>query len=144
MKRIAALALCAGLLSLTAAAWAQGDAIAERKNGMKLMGGVTEAVKAAVDAGGPVTPLVPRIEQLLGEMRAIPSQFPPGSGTGDTRARDVIWSDHAGFLRAAENGAKAAEALLAAAQSGDVAATRTALGQVGGTCGACHRAYRGR
>ena len=143
MKRIAALTLSL-TMGVAAAAWAQSDPVAERKNGMKLMGGALEAVKGATEAGGPMTPVIPRIEQLLGEMRAIHTQFPQGSGTGDTRAKAEIWSDSAGFARAADNGIKAAETLLAAAQSGDVAASRAALGQVGGTCGACHRAYRGR
>ena len=33
--------------------------------------------------------------------------------------------------------------LRTAAASGDVAATAAAFNQVGGTCGACHRPYRG-
>jgi cytochrome c556 len=60
--------------------------------------------------------------------------------TGDTKARDAIWTNKADFdAKAAELG-KAAAALEAAAKSGgDIKAV---AGNVGKTCGGCHDQYR--
>lgn len=68
--------------------------------------------------------------------------FPQGSGGGESRAKPEIWSDWAGFTKAADAFAAATPALVAAAQSGDAGQIGAALGEVGKTCGGCHKPYR--
>jgi cytochrome c556 len=70
--------------------------------------------------------------------------FPAGTGpdVGKTMARAEIWqkphdfsTKHAAFL-------KAASAFNAAAKSGNAGAAKTAFGDLGKTCKACHDLYR--
>jgi len=70
--------------------------------------------------------------------------FPAGSGpeAGKTQAKPDIWSKPAEFNTAMKNFAEAAPKLLAAADSGDVGAIRTAFGDTGKTCKGCHDTFR--
>lgn len=63
--------------------------------------------------------------------------------TGKTRALDGIWTSQADFKAKADGLVTAANAAVAAAKSGDEAATKTALQNMGRSCGACHDPYRG-
>ncbi len=141
----------AGLLAATLAtmaaaspAWAQSDVIAARREGFKRMGGHMEAIKAVVDSRGATAPLAPRVEDMVAWFGSLPERFPAGSDKGDTRALPSVWSDRPGFTTAAENATKAAQALQVAVAGGDVAQVQQAFGAMGGTCGACHRGFRGR
>lgn len=134
--------IAAALLGIAGTAVAQ-DVIAQRREGLRGMGRQMEAIKAVTDARGDTRPLVERIDTMVTFYRGLPAMFPAGSGTGDTRALPTIWSDRAGFEQASANTVTALGVLRTAAASGDVAATTAAFNQVGGTCGACHRPYRG-
>ncbi len=79
---------------------------------------------------------------LENSARIIPALFPEGSDQGDTDADPKIWSDRAGFEKAAQRLEAASQELLAAAQSGDMRAVGKAVGQVGGSCKGCHDTYR--
>lgn len=61
----------------------------------------------------------------------------PGS-----RAKPEIWTDAAGFEEKAVALETAAAAMVDAAGS-DLESLRAAMGALGGTCGDCHKAYRG-
>lgn len=147
----------AGLLALpalpptatwAAAAWAQGgagaDPIAERKAGLKRMAGHMEAIKGIVDGGGAVAPVAERAQDMTRFFEGFPALFPPGSDQGETKARPEVWSDRAGFEKAAANMVLATRKLGEAAGSGDASAVAAAFRETGGTCGACHRGYRAR
>lgn len=125
-------------------AWAQGDVIATRKEGLKRMGGEMEAIKGILDRGEAVGPVAARAEAMAAFFQTLPNLFPPGSDQGDTRARATVWSERAGFETAAANMVTALGRLQQAAASGDAGATATAFREAGATCGACHRAYRSR
>lgn len=60
----------------------------------------------------------------------------------DTRAKETIWSDPAGFEDAAQGLESAADALIAAAGT-DLVALQGAMGTAGKSCGTCHETYRG-
>ena len=82
--------------------------------------------------------------QKIADWAAVmPDYFPEGSGTGDTSARPAIWENFEGFTAAAKANHDAALILLAAAEAGDVNAAKSALGEVGGTCKACHQQFKG-
>ena len=73
--------------------------------------------------------------------------FPDGSGPGGagiekTRAKPEIWANWADFQTKAKGLDDAAAVLVSAAGSNDAAAIKTALGNVGKACKACHEAYR--
>ena len=86
-----------------------------------------------------------RIEVLAG---IIPEVF-----TNDTRkngaavksaALEGIWTGQADFKAKADDLAKAARELSAAAKTGDQAKTKAAAGNVGKACGGCHDTYRAK
>ena len=60
-----------------------------------------------------------------------------------SRAKPEIWSDWAGFSKAADDLSMATAAVVEAAKGGDPAAIGAALGDVGKACGGCHKPYRG-
>ncbi|MGA1598330.1 MAG: c-type cytochrome [bacterium] len=74
--------------------------------------------------------------------RIIPSMFPEGSDFGDTDAKENIWTDRAGFEKAAKRLEEASGVLVQAAQSGNMKAVGGAVGKVGGACKGCHDDYR--
>lgn len=59
-----------------------------------------------------------------------------------TQARDGIWGSKAEFDAKTQDMIKAAQALTAAAKSGDRAATLKAAGAAGKACGSCHDSFR--
>jgi cytochrome c556 len=61
-----------------------------------------------------------------------------------TRALDGIWGAQADFKAKADALATAADALAAAAKSGDKDATQKANTAMGQACGACHDAFRAK
>lgn len=147
--RLIASALLA-TLTLSGVAFAQTEVITARRDGLRGVGAHMEAMKAIADARGNPAPAVERIDAMIAFFTAFPTRFPAGTdvpqGTnpGQTRALPAIWTDNAGFL-AANNGALAQLASLrATAVAGDAAGFATAYGQVGPSCGTCHRGYRAR
>ncbi len=76
----------------------------------------------------------------------LPDLFPAGTGPESgvkTRALPAIWDDPDGVAEILATTGAAVTALVAAAESGDPAATGAALGDLGKNgCGACHTRYR--
>jgi cytochrome c556 len=71
-------------------------------------------------------------------------RFPAGSGpeAGKTQAKAEIWNKPAEFKTAMNNFAAAAPKLQTAANSGDVAAIKTAFANTGKACKGCHETFR--
>ena len=65
------------------------------------------------------------------------------SGSGKTSAKATIWEDFAAFTASAKANHDAALMLIAAAEAEDMTATKNALGQLGGSCKACHQQFKG-
>ena len=131
-------------LLVAGAAMAQPDPVPTRKEGLRRMQTNLEAIGAVARAGGDTRDAAPRADEMVAFFRTLPTLFPPGSDGNGSRALPSVWSDRAGFERASANAVTAAEALRAAAGSGDGAATTAAVQAMGASCGACHRNYRGR
>lgn len=140
------LALVVLALALTGAAQAAGpDPIETRQAGQDLLAGDFAGIRAVITAKGDVKTLEKPAAALARWMRQFPSQFPPGSETGhDTKALPVVWSDAAGFKKAADTMADAADKLAELAKAGDAEGVATQVKVVGDDCGACHRTYRAR
>ena len=131
------------VLALAVPAWAQGDVIAARRDGLKGIARQMEGIKAVIDQRGDPRTTGAGIAEMIGFFEGFPARFPAGSGSGDTRALPAIWTDRAGFEAANTNMVTQLRALQAAGTSGDQAAFGAAFQQTGATCGACHRPYRG-
>jgi cytochrome c556 len=143
MKFWKSVVVLASLIGFAAPAFAQGDVIAARRDGLKGVARQMEGIKAVVDQRGDPRPTATAISDMIRFFDGFPARFPAGSGAGDTRALPAIWSDRAGFEAANANMLTQLRGLQVAANAGDQAAFTAAFQQTGATCGACHRPYRG-
>ncbi len=146
---VGGLALAIGLAGLSRAGDAvdvkPDDIIAARQAGYDLQQGVATAMKSAVDSGSSVKGLEDGAKGLVSWGKVIPTLFPVGTETGHgTKAKPEVWSDRAGFEKAAANFVAAADKLAPLAAADDKAGFAAQFKEVGGTCGACHRQFRNR
>ena len=104
-------------------------------------------VKAYIDGKADLAQAEAGAANLTQLTRKIPEVFPPGTGGTDSEGKfatkPVIWSDWDKFLDVQKVAAGKADALLAAAKSGNKAAVEAAFGDLGKNgCGACHETFR--
>jgi cytochrome c556 len=119
--------------------------IETRQAGQDLMASIVDNMKATVAAKGDVKPYADQADAISRWLKNFPQLFPAGTETGhDTKAKPEVWSDPAGFAKAAANASAAAASLATAAKSGDAEAFAAQFKTLGGTCGACHRTYKVR
>jgi cytochrome c556 len=71
-----------------------------------------------------------------------PALFPAGTDKGNTKAAPAIWTDSAGFQKAAMALSTAGGSLATAAKAGDATAAAAAFKAMAEACGACHKDYR--
>ena len=117
--------------------------IAARQAGYELLAADAQALKFAVDQGLDPKPYASMIKAITNWGHTIPVMFPDGTQQGhNTAAKPEIWSDRAGFEKAAGNLVAASERLQQIADSGDKDQFKTQFAAMGSACGACHRAYR--
>ena len=143
------LAVAVGMVGLARAAdgiaLKPDDIIAARQAGFALQGAEATAMKAIVDSGGSVKPLADGAKALAKWGHVIPTMFPDGTQTGhDTKAKPEIWTDRAGFEKAAADYAAAADKLAALAEADDKAGFAAQYKETTAACGGCHRPYRAR
>ena len=121
------------------------DVVAGRQAGFDLMQGDVNGMKAAIEAGLAVKPFAFGAKGIVAWAKAIPSQFPAGTETAHgTKAKPEVWSDSAGFTKAAGDLQEAADKLATLAAADDKAGFAAQFDALGKTCGACHRVYRSR
>ena len=115
--------LVIGMVSLLGSgAWADDEVelapsvvVAARKAGYDLQGAIMGDLKRAVDAHTEeVKPFKPNAEAIVAWAKVIPTLFPPGTEK-NTKALPGVWSDRAGFEKAAAHLAAVAETLVKAA-----------------------------
>jgi cytochrome c556 len=136
---------CAAILVIAGFAAAQGvgkvgsgDIVADRKRLMKLNGASVADLQAKAKAGN-IEAIAVNAETIALNAMHIPTLFPPGSGTGDTRARADIWQKRSEFEGAARNLQTLAERLRDAARAKDAAAVEAIVKTFGKQgCGTCH------
>lgn len=68
--------------------------------------------------------------------------FIAGSDTGNTSAKNTIWSNMDDFKKKMETFQIEAASLAEVAKGGDMAAIKPQFGKVGESCKACHKEYR--
>lgn len=140
------LLLTALVLATAGIARADGlNVIQLRQAGQDLLAGDYSGIRAVVAAKGDVKTLENPAKAMAKWMRVFPSTFPPGSDHGDnTKALPAVWSDPAGFQKAANDMAEASDKLAQLAKAGDVDGVTTQVKAVGEACAACHRTYRAK
>ena len=145
------LALAAGLVGLiqvqaqTKTVQVSAEGIIEaRQAAYALMGAGFADMKRAVDAKvTDVKPFKANAEAIGKWASNVTTMFPPGTEQGhDTKALPTVWSDRAGFEKAAEALVSASAELAKAANANDPAAFASAFQQTGKACGGCHRNFR--
>ena len=144
----ATLALAALAVTTEAASIGKAKALRvmhERHEGMEVIGKANKALRGELEASAPdratIRASAARIATLS---RKIPRWFPKGTGpdVGKTEAKAGIWQKPEDFKAKAAGFARAARAFQAAARGGDLNAIRTAQGDLGKSCKACHDLYR--
>ncbi len=114
-----------------------------RKAVMKALGGHMSAmariIKGEVGHTGHMFGHATAINVIASMMADI---FPKGSGGNNTRANDEVWQDAVKFSEAVGAFQGAAANLLQSGNSDDRGAVGATLGEVGKSCGGCHRTFR--
>ena len=122
------------------------NVIAARQAGQDLVGGTfTGLLQAAKQKVPDVKPYASAAHALTKWEPQFMTMFPPGSDHGDnTKALPAIWTDRAGFEKAAQNLETQAAKLEQIAASGDQAAFATQVQVLGEACGTCHKQFRAK
>ena len=120
---------------------ANADIIADRKAGFKANGDSMKAIASAI-GGGDYQTVISRADGIASWAQKIPSYFPEGSDSGDTKARAEIWFEFDTFKARAKANETAARALITAAKSGDQGAMMAGLKNLGASCKACHSNFK--
>ena len=125
-------------------ALAQGSVIEQRKTEMKAMGAAAGAMSKMMKGEAPfdLAAVQKGLETIGKNAKSGPALFPEGSDKGDTKAQPDIWLNKAKFdgifAKLAEDAPKAAAAIK------DEASFKAEIGKVFGSCGACHKEFRGQ
>ena len=126
---------------------APADTVRARVDNYRELGAAFKGVNDGLRGGEVQTVLIAQsVRQIRNASRGQYEWFPAGSGPqsgAKTRAKAEIWSQPAKFKAAQDAFAKAADDLQRAVASKDVSAIRVGAQKLGGTCKACHDAFRG-
>lgn len=144
MQKILMLATVTAALTLPA--FATEDVIATRKNLMYSNAASAALAGAMLKQEVPYSPIAGKavLSSLRATSLAYGDYFPEGSDMGDTKARDTIWSDPAGFqAELAKFQKSAAEGNAVGGREGpaDLAAFQAAVLPVLDSCKTCHEGY---
>ena len=151
MKALAALALAAATLTLSAPASAQfakaEDAIKYRQSALFVMGQHFSRIGAMANGRIPFDAKAAQENaDVVAEMARLPwAGFGAGTDKGaPSKALPQIWTEQAKFKEHSDKLETEAIKLAAAAKTGNLDNLKTAFGAAAGTCKACHDAYRGK
>ncbi len=137
---------CGALLAMPAAAQfaKPEDAVKYRKGAFTVMAAHFGRIGAMANGRVPFDAKVAAENaELVATLSKLPFDgFGPGTDKGETRAKPEIWSEQDKFKAAAAKLQEETAKLNAAAKSGNADAVKTAFGEVGKACKACHDNYR--
>lgn len=148
MKKLTTLTVAALTLALAAPAMAQfakpDDAIKYRQSALFVM--QQNFGRVAAMATGKV-PFDAKLAAESADIAAFMSKLPwaafvEGTDKGNTKAKPQIWTEKAKFNEYAEKMQGEMAKLDAAAKTGNLDSIKAAVGAVGGSCKACHDAFR--
>lgn len=113
---------------------ARTDAMKAIGGGMKTLSGMAKG-EIDFDAAKADAALATIVEKGM----TLPTLFEPNETDPETEAKPAIWENWDDFVKKSENLVAAAKGVGSISEQGAVGA---ALGQIGGTCKACHDDYR--
>lgn len=141
--------LIAGAAStaLTAAApVSPAEAIKLRQANYKKLGAGFKAIKDELAKGSPDKAVIKKnADEVAALAQRVNTWFPAGSGPEagvKTAAKREIWTNSAEFRKDADALGAASLKLAKAADAGDLAGVQAEFKATGGTCGACHKAFK--
>ena len=121
------------------------DPIETRQAGQDLLAGTFNGIKALSATKGDMKTIEASAKSMARWITQFPSQFPKGSEQGhNTKALPVIWTDSAGFEKAAQELATASNKLAELAKAGDADGVAAQIKVVGDACASCHKNFRAR
>ena len=126
------------------------ELIESRQTNLKAIGKAMKSSAESFKSGAPDPALIRANAMIIASYAdKLGTWFPAGTGmiaggTIKTEARPEIWTDPAGFAKAANDFSIAAKAFGAAAEANDLSATATAMKTLGGTCKSCHESFRAK
>ncbi len=134
------------LLATAGLARADGLNLIEfRQTGMDLQSSGFAGIRAVVAAKGDIKTLEAPAKALQRWAALIPAVYPKGTETGgNTKALPEVWSDAAGFQKAAAALGEASGKLAELAKTGDADAVAAQVKLVGAACSACHNSYKAK
>jgi cytochrome c556 len=119
-----------------------------RQTGMDLSATTLLALKSAVTAEREPKTQVDNAGNLNRWANALTMFFPEGTAAGavkaKTAAKATVFSDRAGFLKAASDYQVAAAELVSRAKANDIVGFKEQLSRVSETCTQCHSIYKER
>ena len=131
------------VVSIAVAPVAHAGAIEDRQAAMKNVGKAMGALAAIAKKEAPFDAAVVKAsgDAITQNVKAAKDLFPEGSASGsvETWAKAEIWQNKDDFLAKSDKAVEAATAMAAVTEE---AAFGEALGNLGGTCKACHQDYR--
>ena len=117
----------------------------QRHEAMEGLGKAMKALHREVESSSPFVPTVRAQTSIMAATAAkIPAMFPAGTGpeAGKTRAKPEIWKQQDLFMRKSKDFLAAAQAIDAAAKSGDMNKVMALHDRLDQTCKACHDPFR--
>ncbi|MEJ1161140.1 c-type cytochrome [Prosthecomicrobium sp. N25] len=138
------LAVAAGVVALGGTALAQADAIKQRQETMKAIGGAMGGMAKMLKGEEPYDAAKAKaaVETIAARAKGFDALFPKGSETGaETAAAPKIWADPNGFKAALAKLEQTAGAQAATAGK-DLDGLKASVGALGGACKGCHDDYR--
>jgi cytochrome c556 len=117
--------------------------IAARKASMEAQSSLLAAIMQAIIVNADIRPFAATGDAIAAWASDLPDLFPAGTEVGnDTQARPAVWSDRAGFEKAAAKLTEAAQTMAKTAASGDQAEFLKSYRGTMLACAACHVTYR--
>ncbi|HEX8956132.1 MAG TPA: cytochrome c [Burkholderiaceae bacterium] len=120
------------------------DAVEYRQAALSVMGTHFQRIAEVVKGAKPYNKAATENDAAVVEMMSkLPwGAFPPNSIVGDSKAKPEIWAQQDKFKADADKLQVATQRLSGAAKTGDLAAIKTAFGDTGKACKACHDDFK--
>ena len=120
------------------------DAVEYRQASLSVMGTHFHRIAEVVKGEKPYNKAATENDAAIVEMMSkLPwTAFPPNSIVGDSKAKPEIWTQQDKFKADADKLQAATQKLSASAKTGDLAAIKTAFGDTGKACKACHEDFK--
>jgi cytochrome c556 len=120
--------------------------VAARQAAMVMSGFTLDLMAKATDRGGDLKKQGYPAYALATWAKALPSMFPTGSGpdasSAKMTAKSEVWSDRAGYDKAAQDFIAATKRLRDLAKAGDLPGFKSQLSVVQKSCDECHQDYK--